>query len=234
MNPVRSIENKTRNEVKYTLERRHVGAAAAWLEHHCAPDPEYGRGAIHSLYYDTPGLGLLEQKVQSEYLKWKVRLRWYTDEAGAQGADAAFLEVKSKEGVRGGKFRTRVELDGALLRRDPLEAGRRLDLAELLDPAHAYGTAQLAPACVIRYVRHRFIEMESGNRVSLDSRIGVTQANPDFRLRTHLPELDTAVLEVKGAVEPDLPRCLHGLCLLTDARWAAFSKYGECMSRLLE
>ncbi len=225
----------TRHEIKFVLSQAYAAPALEWLDHHCAPDPRYSHNMVHSVYFDTPHLGLYHQKLQSEYLKYKVRLRWYSNEEETSFSDGAFLEIKSKEGVRSRKGRVHLAPDMPALQRDPLGAARRLAEDEEGGLEHEVYTElhKLTPVCVIRYCRRRFIDMLSGHRIALDHHIGVTHVNPDLRLRDGGRDLDSAVLEIKGRDARSLPPSLYELTTLTRARRDAFSKYGECVRQLL-
>ncbi|HRZ13343.1 MAG TPA: VTC domain-containing protein [Kiritimatiellia bacterium] len=218
-----------RRELKYVMAASYADAARAWLDHHAAPDPRFEHNVIRSLYFDTRGLEAWERKMASDFLKWKVRLRWYTDEAGTQFSDQAFLELKCKEGSVSRKTRAALDLDVAALDRDPFAAAKSLCLPAFL-PLPAPGP--LAPVAVISYRRRRYIEMGSGSRLALDQRIeAVAEAGGPFRRRAC--RLDAAVLEVKGPQAGGLPPALYTLQELTGARKQSFSKYGECVRKLL-
>ena len=46
-----------------------------WLRGRCVPDPKHPDGLINSIYYDSPDLSLLRAKVNSDFVKQKVRVR---------------------------------------------------------------------------------------------------------------------------------------------------------------
>lgn len=218
-----------RRELKYVMAASYADAAQAWLDHHAAPDPRFEYNAIHSLYFDTRGLEAYDRKLASDFLKWKVRLRWYTDETGAQFSDQAFLELKCKEGAVSRKTRAALDLDVASLDRDPFALARSLCLpSRLAMPVRGV----LAPVAVISYRRRRYIEMSSGSRLALDQRIEA-RAEAGGPFRHGACRLDSAVLEVKGPRAGELPPALYRLQELTGARKQSFSKYGECVRTLL-
>jgi hypothetical protein len=220
------------------LERKYILPAHAaeffkdWLDHVCASDPRYAHNVIQSLYYDTPWLGAVEEKRQSTFFKHKVRLRWYTDEAGRPEGSRAFLELKSKAGSRTHKKRKALDLDLARLQADPIAVGSSLDPAVLLEwPLH--GTpSHLLPVCVVRYTRRRYVDMAHGARVALDYAIGVQHPNPAFYFPGGPGMLEWAVMEVKGPAGVEGPYLPPGAAALASAR-ASFSKYAECVRRLL-
>jgi hypothetical protein len=210
-------------ELKFVLPLPRARIALELLKALCRRDARYPAAIVSTIYYDTPDLRLLFEKLDSDYLKTKVRLRWYCPIAGAGGAGTSFLEVKSRVGSMREKARVVAPL-----------APDWLDGAELDDPALAavVGCASslgvelpgpLLPALLLRYRRYRFVEPLSGTRVSLDFDIEARRGRPGL-FRSGAPAfLDDAVIEVKGESE-DLPRVLRPLGHL-GIRRAAFSKY---------
>jgi hypothetical protein len=66
-------------ELKYSLQAGRVPLARRMLASACRPDPEHAVACVWTIYYDTPQLTSLREKINSDYLKVKVRLRWYSD-----------------------------------------------------------------------------------------------------------------------------------------------------------
>ena len=62
---------------------------------------------MHTVYYDTPRLALLGEKIGSDFLKTKVRVRWYAGRDGRPG-DALFAEAKFRVGSQRRKVRHRL------------------------------------------------------------------------------------------------------------------------------
>lgn len=212
-------------ELKFALPEARAALARRMLAALCRPDPVYQAAIVSTIYYDTPDLRFLGEKLDSDFLKTKVRLRWYESIAGEPGPGRAFLEVKTRVGGLRRKARVESQLAGTTVSRAPLndpELIRVLDLARTLG---AELPPLLMPALLVRYERHRFIETISGARVSLDRRIEAPRANPRLLGRAGPVRLGTAVLEVKGAGE-DLPRQLLPVARL-GVRRTAFSKYAE-------
>lgn len=218
-------------ELKFTLPASRAPFAARLLAALCRPDPRYAAAVVSTVYYDSPGLCLLAQKLNSDFLKTKVRLRWYSALAGDAGSGSAFIEVKSRVGCLRRKARAETALSGTRLAAaalsDPVFA-RALDVARTLDgdlPGH------LLPAMMVRYERHRFVEPISRARISLDFRIEAPRANRVLFGQGGPVRLGVSVVEVKGAGE-ELPRALRALAHV-GARRASFSKYGELGVALL-
>ncbi|MFH0879253.1 MAG: VTC domain-containing protein [Lentisphaerota bacterium] len=218
--------------MKFILAALHTESVRTWLDHFCAPDPGFLHNTIHSLYFDTPALESLHEKLNSEYLKRKLRLRWYTHETEGSLSEKAFLEIKRKEGHRSLKKRYALSIDTALLQNDPIRAGGNLDLSSIVSGEEYALVRNMIPFCVIRYLRHRYIDMASGFRVSLDHSIGITHANDRFQVPGGPGHLTWSVLEIKGPSASGLPRMLHGLQAFNLVK-TSFSKYAECVNHLL-
>ena len=73
------------HELKYIVPATVTGALLAWVPGVCLRDAVHPPAAVHTVYYDTPGLALLGEKIASDYLKAKARVRWYADLRGAPG-----------------------------------------------------------------------------------------------------------------------------------------------------
>jgi hypothetical protein len=231
--PTGETLQQQRHECKFTLPLEQVEAAKALLDHACAPDPKYTENRINSLYYDTTHLDLLSQKTESEYYKYKVRLRWYCDVAEKVFSNSAYLEIKNKFGARSLKHRFPVSLEVAQLHRDPIHAVAGHSLLEWAEP-HVYDQLSgLQPACVIAYRRKRYIDMLSGLRIALDYEIQGLHPGPGLHPRGLTGRSPLAVLEVKGIHARELPSSLYSLTSL-GVKKSSFSKYEICLNRLLE
>lgn len=218
-------------ELKFTLPASRAPFARRLLAALCRPDPRFAAAVVSTVYYDSPDLCLLAQKLNSDFLKTKVRLRWYSAISGDPGSGAAFIEVKSRVGALRRKARAETTLQGTRLAEVPLADpafARALDVARRLDGDLP---ARLLPAMMVRYERHRFVEPMSGARVSLDFGIQAPRANRALLGQGGPVRLAVSVVEIKGAGD-ELPRALRPLAHL-GARRASFSKYGELGVALL-
>ena len=208
-------------ELKFVLPSARAHIARSWLDRLCRRDAEYPAAVVWTIYYDTPQLSSLGEKVNSDYLKRKVRVRWYSDLDGTVSGPA-FVEAKSRIGNRRFKSRARLGLAAAEIAQWHLQDHRLLAFPSLLQEHGIRGRELWQPLMLIRYRRDRFIERSSGSRVSLDSEITPVAVNPRFvSLAAPLP-LPAAVLEVKGAAD-ELPPVLRGLLQL-GIRERSFSK----------
>ena len=220
-------------EQKYNFALSLKGFLRDWLEYSCIPDPEHPIGTIHSIYFDTPDLRHYFEKVNSDYQKSKVRLRWYGEIMDRKPEDevTCFLEVKNKFGAIRRKGRSLIKLPAQILQTDPYVHPRILALA---DEALEYSYRRmgiLVPMADIKYNRLRYIEPATGARVSLDTEIHCPRVNHAFLPGMIRPGLDKGVLEIKSqhrhllrAFEP----VSHHLFK------SSFSKYFECLGWLFE
>ena len=68
------VQDAVEHELKFTVPVSSTAAVLAWLRGACTPDPKFPCGRVSSIYYDTPDLRSLREKLNSDYLKTKVRL----------------------------------------------------------------------------------------------------------------------------------------------------------------
>jgi hypothetical protein len=213
-------------ELKYLLPQAHAGFVLRWLEGVAAPERAYPPALVVTTYYDTPRLDLLEEKIASDYLKTKVRVRWYAPLGGGPSTSQAFAEAKTREGATRGKARRVLAEPAAQLASLPLEdpawtalvAGLRAEVPGLPD--------DLAPVLRLAYARYRFVDPR-GARISVDTGIEVEAVNHG---RLHAPArrdaLPWSVFEYKGHAA-DLPGHLAPVTRF-GARRSSFSKYLAC------
>ena len=85
-------------EIKLVFENSRARTIARWLEMHCDLDPEFPRNEVSTVYYDDLLWSALREKLNGDFLKQKVRLRWYSEGGDRRPAGRAFLELKSRNG----------------------------------------------------------------------------------------------------------------------------------------
>ena len=211
-------------EIKFTIDGRETTAVRRWLHAVCTKDPIFPSGIVNSIYYDTPALDQLREKVNSDYLKTKIRLRWY--ETGVASHSRSFLEAKFRVGPRRHKVRLATDFSGSWLALIPLsnQVLRRIPLK--LWSMGVTVPSLLQPVLRIRYSRDRFVDHISGARISLDTDITIPSVNHELMTSPNPMALHTAVVEVKGLAK-DLPPILKHLIVL-GGRKTAFSKYRAC------
>ena len=154
-------------ERKWTAPATCAPQLVRWLASRMRRDPQHAAGWVVSVYYDTPEWRLLREKEDSDYLKTKVRVRWYEDDAGALLSPDAFLEVKSKRGGARTKARLVTSEPATLLQALPLTDQRWARLPDAARRAGALLPTPLTPVFTVRYRRRRFIDALTRSRVSL-------------------------------------------------------------------
>jgi len=218
-------------ERKWTAPATCAPQLVRWLASRMRRDPQHAAGWVVSVYYDTPEWRLLREKEDSDYLKTKVRVRWYEDDAGALLSPDAFLEVKSKRGGARTKARLVTSEPATLLQALPLTDQRWARLPDAARRAGALLPTPLTPVFTVRYRRRRFIDALTRSRVSFDDAIHVGATHPGRVPGRRRVRLDRVVVEIKG-VAHELPAHLTGLFSL-GCRREAFSKYFACHRLLL-
>ena len=215
------------HELKFVLPEARAATALAWMQRVCRRDPSHPVSTVWTVYYDTPGLTRLAEKLNSDYLKSKVRLRWY-DEPG-ETSGGVHLEVKERIGALRRKVREPVELNAGDLEHLPLHSPVFQDVLVRLRPL-GFDPAALRPVILIRYERHRFIDA-TGARASLDRSLRIVRVNAQAVPRVAPLPVGMAVVEIKGR-EQQLPRGLEGLLRL-GLRQTSFSKFAVCYLELM-
>lgn len=226
-------ERSLETEMKYVAPVHRTSLAIQMLEKLCEPDPKFAFGIVSSIYYDTRNWDYLREKRESDYLKTKIRLRWYEQATEmTEAADVSHAEIKYRIGSKRKKIRMTTEYTGRYL------AGIALDNAELLKIPIALAASgarirqPIFPALTIRYCRRRFVDRLTGARISLDYEITSPKSNP-LMLGTTFPcALRKIVLEIKGT-NGEFPLKLKHLLKL-GFRKEAFSKYYECYGQLTQ
>lgn len=223
---VESLEH----ELKFTLPQARVPIVLRWLRSVCRPDETYAPAFVWSIYYDTATWRALAEKLNSDYLKTKVRLRWYSAFDAPPGDGPSFAEAKFRVGSRREKVRVRTTWPASWLSAAPLEDPELWRLADWVRPHGVLLHEVHHPMLTIRYRRYRFVEPVSGTRISLDTDILVPAANRRFVSSSNRAPLPVAVVEVKGTTT-ELPRALHALVHL-GCRRRSFSKYSAAYQHL--
>jgi len=218
------------HELKLALPALQAASVVIWLRARCLPDPRYPDGRVTSIYYDDRNMTRLREKINSDFVKQKVRLRWYSHPATGALFDPAFVELKRKVGGR--RFKTRVPLDlpvASLAAPHAPSSLLRQALATLRNAGHWVDT-DLQPFLQIGFRRHRFIDPCSGSRISVDSHISGASVNAGMLPQSNPAPLAHAVVEVKGP-RATLPASLAFLRHM-GCRPESFSKYARCYQKL--
>jgi hypothetical protein len=217
------------HEIKYLVPATSAAALVTWTSSICLRDGKYPPATVYTVYYDTPRLALLGEKIDSDFLKTKVRVRWYADRDGQLG-DALFAEAKFRVGSQRRKVRHRLPIDAAEAAGRPLHDPAWIQWLEPLRADAPHLPATLAPVLGVRYVRHRFVEAAHASRVTIDEGIGLDRINAS-RLHGRIPGVfPHAVFEYKGRL-PDPPAALLPVVRF-GARRGSSSKYLACYHHL--
>jgi hypothetical protein len=211
-------------ETKYVFHQSIAPKVISWLKGRVAADRDHPAGIISSIYYDSKGWDFLGEKINSDYLKSKARLRWYLEfDSGKPLADS-FFEIKYKTGLRRKKIRLPAGLSGEFLETVSLDDPRLHELPARLDcRGRMTFREHVFPVFLLRYRRLRFFEPASGTRISVDYDIHVPKVRPGLPFCPNPVTLAHAVLEIKGPIchLPDLLLFLNHMGCLKQS----FSKY---------
>ena len=230
MNKTQS-HTESRHETKFVLPNSSSHIISQWLKYRCLPDPEFPAGIVSSIYYDTPDWRFMREKVNSDYLKTKIRLRWYADIDTEEPQGQSYIEAKFKVGSRRQKIRIKTNISGNWLHTAGLERRKLLRVPYLLRSKGVILRGQVVPVFKISYKRRRFVEPTTGARLSLDYDISSPCVNHHVLPRTNPFGLQTAVFELKGILS-ELPEVLGQLTAL-GCRKQSFSKYSICYQKIM-
>ena len=227
-----SLEDDLVNERKFSGRAPAYGRVRAILDSHCSADDRYAAGVVNSVYFDTPGLAAYRETANGDNFKTKVRVRWYGLPEELAAEVPVFVEVKQRLGSARRKLHEERLAPRALLLEAPLEGWELADF--LFSQSEALGvplSRELRPVCQISYSRRRYFDTPSMSRVSLDSDIRAERFSRALFPWAQPVRLDALVCEFKNA-GGNPPRWA---ALMQDAglRIGRFSKYGECLSRLM-
>lgn len=225
-----------RVEQKYFILPQRQNLAFALLRRTCREDVEYAVGQVNSLYFDTPDLDQHQRSEAGECNKDKIRIRWYGEECDPHRIDSAhaadepvrvWLERKSRFGFASTKQRTCMSVPASMLACDTLSQGI-LAPSTLIHTVAGFGFfthAPLVPVVAISYWRYRFVEPETGFRISIDSHIRSSMVMPGIGRGERALELPGAIVEVKGA-RFEVPRSLREIAEIGSS-WTRYSKYSS-------
>ncbi len=237
-------------EQKFFLTPQREGMASALLRRTCRADREYPVGQVNSLYFDTPDLEQHQRSDSGEFAKDKVRIRWYGEAhdphrtngntyghpcPGVASATIAteeelvrvWLELKSRRGFASTKQRLTLDVPSSALDYAALSRGivEPITLARTMAGFGFFTPAPLRPVIAISYWRYRFVEPQTGFRISIDSNIRSSMVMRGRGLGERALELPGAVVEVKGA-RFEVPSALRPIAEIGSS-WTRYSKYSS-------
>jgi len=219
-----------RFERKFAILPANLDLAYSFLRQICRPDSIYPADRVTSLYFDTADLDQYQKTGSGEFMKNKVRIRWYGSDLKKDTSEVpVYLEIKQREGFASSKQRRKF-----IASKNLLETGRLLEgildkttISQTLASLGYFTEKSLRPVILISYRRYRYSEIQTGVRVSFDRDIRATVVAADLGRHSGEVRLENGVIEVKGP-SIDLPVTLRRLRFL-DIDWSRFSKYGNCM-----
>jgi hypothetical protein len=225
-----------RIEQKYLFPAGYEEVLRSWLEHACVPDPLYPSDTVSSIYFDTPELSHYHESRNGEFLRSKVRLRWYADPEDANlrtnpdGEVRCFLEVKAKQGALSGKTRREVWIPLQDFC-DPFSAGRILELAAAVCELGYHPPGLLLPLLMVRYRRLRYLDIAGDGAIALDTDIRCTGVNQAVIQGSAPVQLSVGVLEAKR-MSRQIPKVLEPITGYL--RKSPFTKYGIALESLMQ
>lgn len=217
-------------ELKYVFNNYYASMLIEWLRLRCEPDPLFESGIVSSIYYDTADWRFIKEKINSDYLKTKVRIRWYEKIGGGYQGAQSFLEAKYKIGAKRKKARLKTDISSEWLSKANLGDMKLLRIPTMLWSLGLLPPASLYPAFQISYKRFRFIDPVTRSRVCIDYDICAPRANWQLLPKTFPVQLDKGVFELKGNIN-ELPDVLKQMTAL-GCQKNSFSKYSNCYLKL--
>ena len=173
----------------------------------------------------------LREKLNSDFFKTKVRIRWYADAESGKPQGMAYLEIKRKVGRSRQKVRAETDLSAQYVADLDLHAQEHCQIRRRLGELGFPG-ASLAPFFQITFRRRRFVDPFTGARLAIDQGIRVPRVNHQLAPRANPTPLSKAVFEVKGL--PDQIPHFIPLLISFGGRKESFSKYFRCYQHLMQ
>jgi hypothetical protein len=218
-----------RIEKKFAFNRLNGGDAL--LGGSCVPDSLHPEDWVHTIHFDTADLEAYRQCIDGEFIKKKVRARWYADRPGALPEGPVNLEIKFRRGYATGK---KLCGTGQLAVSTPdklFDPGRWNDIFCNSAFSPLVFAKPLVPVLWSCYRRKRYYDPWSGARLSLDECIQGLAYNwycNAGKPTLHTVGLNTTVIEVKSQVEQPPPFLQH----LAGAQ-RGYSKYKQLIAAFL-
>ena len=218
---------QSRIEKKYISDRPKFSFAV--MKAHYTKDPEFSENYIFNIYFDTPSMSLLQDKLNGDLHKQKIRVRWYGDTPDLLIPNTAKLECKKRINAGGIKKAVPITMPAKNIHSLLKSGSWSKILQQSLSKTLAWPPHLLWPMVLTRYRRRRFIDQATGTRLSFDDQICSLALSSTLINRGLGPtQLDDAVIEVKNNTG-EMPRLLQ----LTDhLRITSFSKYANLLFKV--
>jgi len=214
-------------ELKFTINQQFKEQFKKQLYVDCFQDDHYKSNEVFSVYFDTLELDLLMGKASSDFLKTKLRLRWYDNNDQTDNM-LCYLELKEKVGSSRKKQRLEININKHTNIQNYLKSAIFTKIKKQFIEKYCSELSGLAlfPHVLINYKRSRLIDKFHKYRISFDTDIMASS----FLNRRQI-QLDQSVFEIKGKGLHELPINLRNLSHF-NLKKAAFSKYYECCDQL--
>lgn len=220
------------SERKFIAPADRAAFAAAVLAQVCFPEPDHPQGTVCSIYFDRPGTPCYHEKIDGDFIKAKIRLRWYQEDAGGDPVPA-WVEVKRRFG--GGRLKSRLALAlprDLLVRASWDDEQLRAVVGRSAAQLTGEATGSLLPLIQLTYERTRSLCPFTGARVNLDTGIRAERFNQSVLPHLEPSTLAVAVLEVKMAgAATEVPWL--GRLAQAGFRGSSFSKFGALITNLI-
>lgn len=217
-------------ENKFVLSNKKAPKLLTALKAKCPMDQSYPEAIVSSVYFDSKNLCLLNEKVNSDFLKTKYRIRWYSDINTGIPLGNPFLEVKAKTGGRRSKKRQMLDIKAQDFVKLPYECPEYNEYALQLKTMHRQHVGILRPHYIVSYKRVRFQVRNTQIRFCLDYDIHGKLANEMLTPFKNFNYINESVFEIKGEQEflPEYMKILESYGGVKDS----FSKYFACYKKL--
>jgi VTC domain len=215
----------SRKEIKYVYVPSRRPMLEHWLSAYCDDESEFPENIVTSTYFDHVTMSHLSEKQNSDFLKYKFRLRWYGDPVSGS-ISKPYAEIKMKEGGNRIKKRLSLDLDTDKLVNEELRGPTLTSIPWHVRQCGMDVDPKLAPILQLSYRRRRYIHRALGISINIDWDIRPVRANPQLLRVIDGRFLPAIVCELKGEAIR-LPRQLLDLTTIGGRR-CAYSKYYEC------
>ena len=227
------LEDDGEFELKYTFPAILLNSIEGWLAVTCKKDEMYPESRVQSIYLEATDARSYLEKINSDFFKTKFRVRWYETKEGCPFDDknqtSVFLEKKMKVGAKRLKKRWASSKSFDELKQNGLNSAfHGIWYHEFIKKSEVSDFLQ--PFIQISYTRKRYVEPNSGVRLSLDCDIRVEKTNSLFLPPPPDSALDVGVFEIKG--KEDVPPAMVAFLTSNIVNKDRFSKYERCISSL--
>jgi len=227
------LEEDGEFELKYTFPQILSKSIEGWLAITCKKDEVYPESRVQSIYLEAPDARSYHEKINSDFFKTKFRVRWYETREGRPYGDddqtTVFLEKKMKVGSKRLKNRWASSIKFNELKNNGLNSTFHGNWYQQFTQQTKISSV-LQPYIQISYIRKRFVDQNTGIRLSLDCNIKVERTNSQFLPPPPDRALDVGVFEIKSKNnEPPARLAFLTSNIVSKDR---FSKYERCISSL--